>query len=348
MANNPLIAADTAVSKRLLLHADDLGMNQPVTDGILRGFRHGLLTSTSLLANAPAAAEALRVWPQLQEQQAAGVLPSAESRERLGDTGSPFDLGIHLNLTQGYPLTGSRYPDELREGDGHFCGISRAFVRLRRRRHRFVASITAELSQQIEFLLDHGQQPTHLNGHQYVELLPGLSQIIPRLLANYRIPVVRVAREPARFPESIIAARELSNWGLGRIKWLFALAFRQRMIRLGVPHPRACFGTCHAGRVGLSAMRRFLDGGQMPAVVELVMHPGSLAEVRDVPAETAGDTWHDPLAIGRTRELDLLQSEELIDLFESRGWQLGRLSELVDFSQRTVNTGDRIQNETAA
>ena len=43
------------------LHADDLGMNRAVSDGIFQGFEQGLLTSTSLLSNAPDAARALEL-----------------------------------------------------------------------------------------------------------------------------------------------------------------------------------------------------------------------------------------------------------------------------------------------
>lgn len=64
---------------RLVLHADDLGMNRAVTHGILRGFRLGLLTSTSLLANAPDAAR-LREWKRLEEDRAAGRLASQAVR----------------------------------------------------------------------------------------------------------------------------------------------------------------------------------------------------------------------------------------------------------------------------
>ncbi len=49
----------TACRGRIVFHADDFGMNRAVTDGILRGFQHGLITATSLLANAPDAARAI-------------------------------------------------------------------------------------------------------------------------------------------------------------------------------------------------------------------------------------------------------------------------------------------------
>ena len=107
----------------LVLHADDLGMNRAVNAGILRGFRHGLLTTHSLLANAPDAVWAIEQWKSLADEPTAGQLPSADARRKLGDPDCPFDLGVHLNLTQGRPLTGSRYPAELLDHEGRFPGV---------------------------------------------------------------------------------------------------------------------------------------------------------------------------------------------------------------------------------
>ena len=52
-------------SRRLVLHADDLGMSRRVSEGILQGFRGGPLTSASLLSNGPDAARALQRWGEL-------------------------------------------------------------------------------------------------------------------------------------------------------------------------------------------------------------------------------------------------------------------------------------------
>ena len=49
-------------------HADDFGMSRAASDGILHGFEHGLLTSTSLLANAPDAGRAMEQWPRLEKR----------------------------------------------------------------------------------------------------------------------------------------------------------------------------------------------------------------------------------------------------------------------------------------
>ncbi len=181
------------MSSRLALHADDFGMNRAVSDGILHGFRHGLLTSTSLMANAPDAARCMSQWKGLLVEQSNGRLPSANISRRLGDPDYPFDLGVHLNLTQGRPL-GDRYPAELLDAEGRFPGIFSLFARLRRSGDKLAMQFERSRRRQIQFLCDHGLRPTHLNGHQYVEMLPATAELVPELMERFGIKAVRLTR----------------------------------------------------------------------------------------------------------------------------------------------------------
>ena len=202
---------------RLALHADDFGMNRAVSTGILHGFRYGLLTSTSLLANAPDAARALSHWKELLVEQAAGRLPSADVRRRLGDPDVPFDLGVHLNLTQGRPLH-DRYPAELLDVEGRFPGVFSLFARLRRSGGKWREAIREEWRRQIEFLCDHGLRPTHLNGHQYVEMPPATAELVPELMKHFGIKAVRVAWEPALLRNVALHGFQITKWPLAQVK----------------------------------------------------------------------------------------------------------------------------------
>ena len=67
----------TDQQRRIVFHADDFGMSRAVSDGVLQGFAHGVLTSTSVLANAPDVSRALGCWKDLEADRAAGSLASA-------------------------------------------------------------------------------------------------------------------------------------------------------------------------------------------------------------------------------------------------------------------------------
>jgi chitin disaccharide deacetylase len=306
----------------IAFHADDLGMNRAVSDGILRGFRHGLLTSTSVLANAPDAARALDDWKLLEADRAAGSLSSMATRARLDDPNCAFDLGVHLNLTQGRPLD-ARFPAELLDAEGRFPGVFALFGRLRRSGNRFHAAILAELEQQIQIVCDRGLRPTHLNGHQYIEMLPAITNVLPRLFERFGIHVVRVARERSLLTSTILYGH-LGNWPLACVKRAFAGRFRTRMDALRISHPDVFFGTAHAGAVDLRLLRLFLASAQKDRLVEIALHPGE--EPTELSAEERANGWFDPLERMRPNELRMMTSGELAAVLEAAGRILGRLA----------------------
>ncbi len=310
--------------RSVVLHADDLGMSESVTAGVLRGFSHGLLTSTSVLTNAPRCAAALAQWNELLLRLAHEDLPSIAARRRLGDPLTSFDLGIHVNLTQGRPLTGERYPTALLDGEGCFPGAFGLASRLLKYGARFRRAIEAELRAQIEVLLDFGIAPTHLNAHQYADLLPVVASIVPELLNRYAVRVVRVPWEK-RLSRSTLGQRfEPVPWCLAQIKRMFAFHQLVEMRRRKLFFPQAFFGTAHAGRIDLALMRTFITAAG-PGVTEIGMHPGAPVPSSGQAPNEAG--WHDPL-VGRAAELSLLTSVALIDLLEAQQVRLTRLSHL--------------------
>ncbi|MBS0204935.1 MAG: ChbG/HpnK family deacetylase [Planctomycetes bacterium] len=313
----------TATDRWLVLHADDYGMNGAVNAGILHAFRDGLLTSTSLLANAPAAEAACTAWPQLAEDVRAGAIASADRRRALNDALDPFDLGIHLNLTQGRPLSNS-YPAELLNERGQFPGIGAVFRRLRTTGSRFRPGVLVELQLQIERMLDHHLQPTHLNGHQYLELLPGVAELIPELTRKYAIPVIRVAREPV-LTRTVLRSGRLVAFGVALIKRYYAGRFRRLPEICPLKAPTSFFGTAHAGLVNRNTLNRFLQFSSPCGCTEIGLHPAIGA---DVEARPATDEWHDPLAAIRPGELNWLSDAGSVELIASHGQRLGRLSQI--------------------
>jgi chitin disaccharide deacetylase len=312
--------------RRVFLHADDLGMNRGVTDGIMQGFRQGLLTSASILTNAPDAARAITLWKELIDDQARARLPLHSSRSRLEDPFNRFDLGVHLNLTQGRPLTGKNYPSELLDAAGRFPGVFTLFSRLKRHGVRLSRQIQCELARQVEFLLDNGLQPTHLNGHQYIEMLPVVSEFIPQLLSRYEIRVVRVADERSLARSTLLRNFSPHVWLLAGIKRFFAKRFHRRMEQLDVHYPARFHGSAHAGKIDMPLIRLFLHDREPDLPIEICLHPA--AEAIEDPGYNEEDGWTDPLASSRPNELRLLTSPELAEYLETHNYRLGRLSDL--------------------
>lgn len=311
----------------IVLHADDFGMTSAVNAGVVQAFEDGLLTSASILANAPATDEALADALRLSDPGVQASLLSRERRARLADPQLPFDFGVHLNLTQGRPLTRG-YPGVLLDADGFFPGIGRLFARLLTAPARWRRAIRQELAAQVALACDYGLRPTHLNGHQYIELIPAISGELPWLLQHFAIPVVRVASERGLWASAGAARLNAALRGLAGIKRLFAARFGRRMRELGILFPDAYFGSAHAGRIDASVLASFLQSAAGSKLAEIAWHPGRRPS--DRACHVSG--WNDPLEYRRPAELALLTSPLLADMLAAAGRRLSRFSALASGS----------------
>ncbi|MGH7144141.1 MAG: carbohydrate deacetylase [Planctomycetota bacterium] len=331
-----LIAHDVSDSKskspigrRVVFHADDLGMNRAINKGVIEGFERGLLTSTSIIANAPDVEYALEQWLRLEQARKDGSLPSAELRRKLDDRNQRFDLGVHLNLSQGKPLTGSSYPYELLAPDGHFPGIMEVYTLFRHSLEpKMREPVERELRAQIQVLYERGIAPTHLNGHQYLEIMPAVTEIVPKLLEEYAIPVVRVAVERRLTRTTLLHGFQFQNWLIAQAKQIYARDFKSFMDVLSVKYPDAFYGTSHAGKVDLRLIQLFLRDENRFNLAEIGLHPAA-PQASDDPPVADSTAWDDPLQDTRPNELSMLQSPELSDFLVREKLQLGRLSDLV-------------------
>lgn len=303
-------------SSRLFLHADDLGMSEGINQGILRACTHGLITSTSILANGPAFEDACRRWQQLRPP---AELPSWPKRMHLHDSHRTFDLGVHLNLTQGRPLTADRFPPQLLDRQGCFPGIGRLFQNLFPTGRRYAEPVYEELRAQIQRLTLAGLRPTHLNGHQYIELLPVVGRLLPELCREFGVSIVRWPCERGLWRSANRPYPRPVAWMLAAVKRGFATYMASVASKLA--HPELFFGTAHAGMICANVVKQFVRQCDSRSA-EIAFHPG------DGRTEIAGGAWSDPLVTRRRQELELLQSSELVEILAGRGLRLARLQEL--------------------
>lgn len=157
--------------KTLVVTADDFGLSPGVVDGILEAHERGIVTSTSLLVNAPAAGDAFR---------AARETPS-------------LAVGLHFVLSFGEPL-GPREPlAGLLDDDGRFRRPLGPAHEAARAEH-----VSRELGAQLEhFEASVGRPPTHIDGHHHVHALPGVLEAVI-VEAKARGVPVRAPGAPSR------------------------------------------------------------------------------------------------------------------------------------------------------
>ena len=153
--------------RRLIVNADDFGLTAGVTRGILAAHRHGLVTSSTVLANGTATRE-----------QIAEAL----------DTG--LGLGLHVNFTLGAPLTRGR---SLVGDDGRFVrDPKRAAARAEPR------DVEREIDAQVDtFTRLVRRPPTHLDSHHHVGTFTPVRDAFFAAAARLGVPV-RSEDEQAR------------------------------------------------------------------------------------------------------------------------------------------------------
>src|SRR5689334_18441591 len=99
--------------KDLIVNADDLGWTVGVNRGIAETHRNGIVTSTSLLANGAAFEDGVKV---------ARGLPA-------------MGVGVHLNLTNGAPVSALKSVASLADETGKLSGgIEQVLLKLARRK----------------------------------------------------------------------------------------------------------------------------------------------------------------------------------------------------------------------
>ena len=147
------------MTRRLIVNADDFGLTPGVSAGILAAHRHGIVSSTTLLATAAIDAE----WVSALRDSGLGV-------------------GIHLNLTLGRPLSKGR---SLVDESGRFVRDARhAAARANAR------DVEREVAAQIErFVALMLRPPTHLDTHHHVGLLDPVSAVVLEAARNLGVPV---------------------------------------------------------------------------------------------------------------------------------------------------------------
>jgi predicted glycoside hydrolase/deacetylase ChbG (UPF0249 family) len=146
----------------LVVNADDFGLTSGVSRGILHAYRHGIVTSTTLLVTRsvdPALLEELR--------------------------GSGLGVGLHLNLTLGTPVSPPARVPSLVDAEGRFIRDARAVaarVSADEARIEWGAQIDA-------FRRLMGRFPTHLDSHHHVGRLAPLLELMCFFARAIKVPM---------------------------------------------------------------------------------------------------------------------------------------------------------------
>jgi predicted glycoside hydrolase/deacetylase ChbG (UPF0249 family) len=283
--------------KNLIVNADDLGWTEGVNLGILQAFHHGIVTSTSLLANGAAFA---------------GGVEAARSVPGLG-------VGVHLNLSDGPPVADRETVTSLLNDDGEFAGGPESLLLRRARRGLLLAEVEDEWDAQIQKVRDAGIAPTHLDGHKHVHMLPGLFEIALKLAKRHAIGAIRVSLEESSL-RAALASGSKQNAGVvmkqgvqARGLKLLARDAREQAERAGISTANYFCGIAQTGELTREGVAQFVKS--LPdGTTELMCHPGY--------ADAALQKTSTRLQDSRQTELQILTDTGIRNLVASLGIRL--------------------------
>ena len=243
--------------KQLIVNADDFGLTKRVSEAIVDAHRHGMVTSTTLMANGAAFEAAAALSRQMP---------------RLG-------IGVHLNLSEGMPVSPApRIPSLLNAAGRLYLTPGRLWKGIATRRVS-LADVEIELRAQIAKIHRAGILPTHFDGHKHVHILPGVSDIVVRLAQEFSVSRVRCPLEqpPGLFRmldrQRTSHSSILKQYFVGRGLSVLARRFRQKLAEAGLACPTHFYGISQTGfldaRGILEVLRQLPEGTS-----ELMCHPG--------------------------------------------------------------------------
>lgn len=158
---------------RVIINADDFGLDVGTNLAICDALHNKIISSTTLMANMPGFEHALE---QIQ----------------LGKIDKKF-IGIHLNLTQGTPLS-----EEIKK-EKRFCSKGEFHGRIRntpvfKLTKSEKSSVCIEIQAQISRLKDSGIPISHVDGHHHIHTEWGIYKAIKGVLLENGITRLRISR----------------------------------------------------------------------------------------------------------------------------------------------------------
>ena len=239
--------------RRLIVNADDFGYTSGVNRAIVEAHSRGVVTSSTLMANGAAFAEAAQ----------------------LSSTVPNLSVGCHVVLTDGEPVLGAGQLPSLTTAshfrDGMIAFASRAIAGV-----MDANQITAEAAGQIRKIQSAGIAVSHFDTHKHTHLFPKILRPLLRAASDCGVRAVRNPfgpRLPLRSSHLLTRPSLWTRYVEVRILRAFAGKFREAVDREGFATPDGTLGIVVTGALDETlfyAIARSIPEGTW----EFVCHPG--------------------------------------------------------------------------
>jgi hopanoid biosynthesis associated protein HpnK len=234
--------------RRLIVNADDFGVNVAVNEAIELAFTNGILTCASMMMGEAATADAV-----------------ARARRLKG-----LAVGLHITLADGSPVLSPALVSGLVGRDGRFrddlvgAGINWFFNPLVR------IQLAREIDAQFRAFIATGLVMDHVTVHKHLHLHPTVAKMIIKIGRRYGLLAIRIPDEPRDILMKAEPGLEIPRSYFGLIVvWMRRGARRARLVTNDHLFGLAWSGTMTEGR--LLALIPHLPEG----LSELYTHPAT-------------------------------------------------------------------------
>ena len=290
--------------RRLIVNADDFGFTAGINRAIVEAHIHGIVTSSTLMANGKAFEDAVRL---------------ARSVPRLS-------VGCHVVLIDGEPVIDARLLPSVtctRSSGGRFRDGLKSFAARALAGRLDAGEIEAEASAQIRKLQSAGIRVSHLDTHKHTHLFPAVLRPLLRAARACGVGAIRNPfgpRKPLKSTELLTRPSLWTRYAEVRILRTLAAKFRDSASRESFATPDGTLGIVVTGALdeklfhGIAAI--------MPeGTWEFVCHPG----YNDDDLKSAKTRLH----ASRETELRILTMPEARQLLLQQGIELISYRELI-------------------
>ena len=173
----------------MIINADDYGLNERCSKAIALAFEKGFITDTTIMANGDFFEEAVEL--------------SIEKKFN-------HSIGIHLNLTNGVPLTVDicSVPEFVSEGV-----FNKQYKRTKPLSKSAKAAIYKELTAQVEKIQNGGIKLTHADSHHHIHTAIFIAPIVARVCKEHGITKIRLHRNLGSISGfKMLMKKKYNNW----------------------------------------------------------------------------------------------------------------------------------------
>ncbi len=162
---------------KILVNADDYGFSKSCTDAIFDCFSKGLITTTTACVNGD------------YFDYGVSLIKNSPYKNK---------IGIHINLTEGKPLT-----DKIKKNE-KFCNANGTFIgypgRYKKLSKKDKEDVCCEIQAQIDRFLDSGLSINHLDSHHHVHNSFIVLPLIIKIAKKNNINRIRILRNIGIIP----------------------------------------------------------------------------------------------------------------------------------------------------